>query len=191
MNQATVDLQALARQVRRIDDRQQLNELISRYGSAVDDRDFDALGKLFTEDGEFHGIEGRQAVVDHYRGRTATFSASSHYSHAQHFDFESDDSATGVVNAHAELCIGGKTVRISLRYLDRYQRSPQGWQFKVRTLKFRYVLPFDEVANGLADPMRVRWPGTQPQLADLPEKLESYIASRKADMSGAAPPGTR
>jgi hypothetical protein len=191
MTAAAPDIHELAKMVRRIDDRQQLTELISRYGMAVDDRDFDTIGRLFTEDGEFHGVKGRQTIVDYYRARTATFGTSYHYAHTQHFDFESDDSASGVVNAHAELCIGGKTVRIALRYLDRYRRSAQGWQFRSRTLKFRYVLPFDEVANGLADPMRVRWPGTQPQMADLPDKLDTYIASRKANTAGAVPPTAR
>lgn len=194
MNPATPDiheLAKLAKLVRRIDDRQQLTELISRYGMAVDDRDFDTIGRLFAEDGEFHGFKGRQTIVDYYRARTATFGASYHYAHTWHFDLESEDSASGAGNAHAELCIAGKTVRIALRYIDRYRRSAPGWQFQSRTLKFRYVLPFDEVANGLADPMQVRWPGTQPQMADLPDKLEISIASRKANTPGAAPPAAR
>jgi hypothetical protein len=147
---------------------------------AVDDRDFDAIGRQFAPDGEFHGVKGREQIVDFYRARTSTFSTSSHYALTWHFDFTDDDHASGVVNAHAELCIGGKTVRLALRYLDRYVRSPQGWLFQQRVLKFRYVLPFDAVADSLDDPLRVRWPGTAPQLADLPDKLQTFIDSRKA-----------
>jgi uncharacterized protein with HEPN domain len=54
--------------------------------------------------------------------------------------------------------------------------------------KFRYVLPFDAVADGLDDPLRVRWPGTDPQLADLPDKLQTYTDSRQAAPTTAAPP---
>ncbi|MCY7308236.1 MAG: nuclear transport factor 2 family protein [Rhodoferax sp.] len=182
------DLSALTTLLRRIDARQQLGELISRYGMAVDDRDFDSIGRIFAQDGEFHGVHGRQAIVDYYRARTATFSTSSHYAHTWHFDFESDDRASGVVNAHAELCISGKAVRIALRYLDRYVREAGQWCFQSRTLKFRYVLPFDEVANGIGEPLRVRWPGAQPQMADLPEGLATYVASRKASVVAAPPP---
>lgn len=182
------DLRQLLQLVRRVDDRQQLSELLSRYGMAVDDRDFDTLGRLFAPDGEFHGVKGRQQILDFYRARTATFSTSSHYALTWHFDFESDDHATGVVNAHAELCIGGKTVRLALRYLDRYLRSPRGWVFQQRVLKFRYVLPFDAIADGLDDPWRVRWPGTEPQLADLPDKLQTYIDSRQAPSASVPPP---
>ena len=155
-DKAQDDLTAL---VRRVDDRLQLAELLSRYGMAVDDRDFDALGRLFAPDGEFHGVVGRDKVVDYYRARTATFTTSSHYALTWPFDFASDQRASGVVNGHAELCISGKTVRIALRYLDVYVKHDGQWMFQLRRLKFRYVLPFDEVAHGLDDPMRVRWPG--------------------------------
>lgn len=178
MPAASLDLQELARQVRRVDDRQQLAELLSRYGMAVDDRDFDTIGSLFATDGEFRGVKGRQAVVDFYRDRLAGYTTSSHYAYTWHFDFDSDDLARGVVNGHAELCIGGKTIRIALRYLDRYARTPSGWVFQARDVKFRYVLPFDAVADGLADPYRVCWPGADPQLADLPDMLDSYRDSR-------------
>jgi len=177
---ASTDLQELARIVRRVDDRQQLAELLSRYGVAVDDRDFDTIAALFAVDGQFRHVKGRQAVVDFYRERIAAYTASSHYAYTWHFDFDSDDRARGVVNGHAELCIDGKTIRIALRYLDQYVRTPSGWVFLVRDIQFRYVLPFDEVADGLADPYRVRWPGTEPQLADLPDKLKTYLDSRPA-----------
>jgi hypothetical protein len=174
--------------VRRIDDRQQLTELLSRYGTAVDDRDFDTLGALFAEDGEFRGVKGRQAVIDFYRLRTGYYTTSTHHAVTCHFDFDSDDNAHGVVNGEAELCIGGKTIRISLRYLDTYTRTPERWVFQQRVVQFRYVLPFDAVADGLADPMRVRWPGTEPQAADLPDTLASYIANRGA---AAVPPAAK
>lgn len=176
--------------VQRVDARQQLGELLSRYGMAVDDRDFDTLGQLFAPDGEFHGVVGRAQIVDYYRARTATFTTSSHYALTWHFDFESDVLARGVVNAHAELCIGGKTVRLALRYLDRYVKQEGRWMFLVRHLKFRYVLAFDEVAHGLDDPMRVRWPGSPAQRADLPESLPTYLDSRRAQGPPAVPPNT-
>ena len=188
MDPSTPDLLELARMVRRVDDRQQLAELLSRYGTAVDDRDFDTLSRLFAPDAVFHGIEGRQPIIDYMRARTSTFSTSSHYALTWHFDFASDDRARGVVNAHAELCIGGKTVRLALRYLDDYVRSAGTWVIQQRVLRFRYVLPFDAVADGLDEPRRVRWPGTEAQLADLPDKIQTYIDSRMALVAGAAPP---
>ena len=60
MDNALPDIQQLAKMVMRIDDRQQLAELISRYGMAVDDRDFDTLASLFALDGEFNQVKGRR-----------------------------------------------------------------------------------------------------------------------------------
>jgi hypothetical protein len=174
-----VDLLELARKVRRLDDRQQLAELISRYGMAVDDRDFNTIARLFAPDGVFNGVQGRPAVVDFYRERLRAYTATTHYAHSWHFDFDSDDRARGAVNAHAELCIDGKAFRLSFRYLDRYVRSAEGWVFQEREIRFRYVLPFDEVADGLADPLRVRWPGVPRRAADLPDSLQTYIDSRR------------
>ena len=173
------DLLELARKVRRLDDRQQLAELISRYGMAVDDRDFDTVTRMFAPDGVFCGMQGRPAVLEFYRERLRAYTATTHYAHTWHFDFDSDDRARGAVNAHAELCVDGKTYRLSLRYMDRYVRSAEGWVFQERDIRSRYVLPFDEVADGLADPLRVRWPGVEPRAADLPESLQTYIDSRR------------
>jgi hypothetical protein len=181
---------SLLAMVRRVETRQQLGELVARYGMAVDDRDFTALALMFAPDGEFHGVHGRAAIIDFYRARTASFTTSSHYAHTWHFDLLSDTEARGVVNAHAELCIDGRTVRIALRYLDAYVLADGAWMFASRRIKFRYVLPFDEVAGGTGEPMRVRWPGQPPQLADLPDQLPSYQASRRAGVTVANPLGS-
>ena len=178
MATAPNDLQQLAQQIQRVDDRQQLSELISRYGVAVDDRDFVTLASLFAPDGEFQQVKGRDAVIAFYKIRTALFSTSTHYAHTWHFDFASAPQASGVVSASAELCIEGQTVRLSLRYLDRYLKTAAGWVFQARDVKFRYVLPLDQVAHGLDQPLRVRWPGTEPRQADLPDLLQTYIDSR-------------
>lgn len=178
MATAPNDLQQLAQQIQRVDDRQQLAELISRYGVAVDDRDFVTLASLFAPDGEFQQVKGRDAVIAFYKIRTALFSTSTHYAHTWHFDFASDTQASGVVSASAELCIEGQTVRLSLRYLDRYIKTAAGWVFQARDVKFRYVLPLDQVSHGLDQPLRVRWPGTEPRQADLPDLLQTYIDSR-------------
>ena len=56
MNPASPELQQLLQLVRRVDDRQQLAELLSRYGMAVDERELP--GDTFVE---MHGV---RLVVD-------------------------------------------------------------------------------------------------------------------------------
>lgn len=191
MSSSDPDLPSLAALLRRVESRQLLGELVARYGMAVDDRDFDALARMFAPDGEFHGVRGRAAIVEFYRARTATFTTSSHYAHTWQFELLTDSKATGIVNAHAELCIDGHTVRIALRYLDDYVLGDDGWMFASRRLRFRYVLPFDEVAHRTGEPLRVRWPGQPPQHADLPDQLQTYIDSHQAPVAAAAPLKTR
>ena len=79
MASAPSNQQQLAQLVQRVDDRQQLSELISRYGIAVDDRDFDTLSSLFAPDAQFQHVKGRDAVIAFYKIRTALFSTSTHY----------------------------------------------------------------------------------------------------------------
>lgn len=172
------DLFLLEARVRRVEDRQELGELISRYGVAVDDRDFECLAGMYVEDSVFYGHKGLDAIMRFYRDRLAIYGPTYHYAHTQHFDFASDDSASGVVSAHAEIGMQGKTIWLGLRYLDRYIRARGKWHFHERDIKLRYALPFLELATSYADPLRKRWPGTEPAPADIPEQIATYIASR-------------
>lgn len=169
-----------ADRLRRVEDRLELAELVSRYGVAVDDRDFSRLEAMYVEDSFFNGVTGRKAIMDFYRERGASYGPTYHYPHSWHFDFESDDVATGVVNAHAELSYQGKTLWLGLRYLDRYVREDGRWKFKVRDTKFRYALPFEEMATAYGDSLRKRWPGLENQPVDIPDKVPTYLAYRAA-----------
>jgi len=180
MSMGTSDNHEVAQRLRRIEDRFELGELISRYGVAVDDRDFDTLEAMYVEDSYFNGITGRKAIMDFYRERGATYGPTYHYAHTWHFDFESDDAATGLVTAHAELSLNGKTLWLGMRYMDRYQRAGGKWRFKARENKFRYVLPFEEMATAYGDRLRKRWPGTENQPVDLPDQVATFIAHKAA-----------
>ena len=169
--------------LRRVEDRLELGELISRYGVAVDDRDFDSLKAMYVEESFFNGFHGRDAIMDFYRERGATYGPTYHYPHSWHFKFESDDMASGVVNAHAELSLNGKTLWLGIRYLDRYERVEGEWRFKARDTKFRYVLPFEDMATAYGDTLRRRWPGAEMQPADIPDKVPTFIAY-KAGLKG-------
>ena len=164
--------------MRRFEARSQLTELISRYCVALDDRDFVALKRLFAEDAQFNAIRGRDAILNLFRKQTASFGPCYHYAHAHHFDFDSDESAAGTVNGHAEVAFKGETMWMGLRYLDRYACTGGRWYFQSRTLKVRYALPFTEMGTLYGDALRQRWPGAKPRAADIPDTLDTYIASR-------------
>ena len=175
--------QLLAR-ICRLEARQDLAGLLSRYCVATDDRDFNALAKLFTENAEFGEVRGRDAIVRHFIKRTSSFGPSYHYIHDYHFDLHGEEQASGIVNGHAEMTVNGKAIWSAMRYQDRYERLADSWQFAARHVLFRYVLPFEEIATQYGDILRRWWPGVEPQKADLPESLDSYWKYRRDKKPG-------
>jgi len=166
----------------RVEARQQLTELVSRYCVATDDRDYAAIEGMFTPDASFGTSKGLPAILAFFRERHGVFGPTYHYVHAHHFDFESNDAASGVINSHAEIAIDGRNVWMAIRYLDRYVRRNGRWYFTDRQQKLRYAMPFEELANAYTTPLRKRLPGSAPQAAELPETLPTWItaqASRK------------
>ena len=123
----------LARRVHALEDRWEISELVAQYGRAVDDRDFDTLGEMYTADAVFDSVggrtTGRRSVIDYYRARTAAYGATYHYPHSNEIELVDPDRARGVVCAHAELAVGDESVFVALRYLDDYRREDGRWRF--------------------------------------------------------------
>ena len=166
--------------LQRIEDRFAILDLIARYYNAVDDRDIDAVGEMFCEDGVFgrwngtDRAEGRAAIKQFYYDRLGMVGPSFHYPHAHLIEFQSDTMATGVVTAHAEMGVEDKLVVTGFRYEDKYRKDDDGrWRFLQRLSRFFYMMSHDEMHEHYSDPIRVRWPGT-PMVADLPDGLDSW-----------------
>ena len=66
---AAQDAQAELQELR---DRAAIHDLLLAYGRTIDERDFDAFGALFTEDGEYAGNKGPAAIA---AGMRETFAA--------------------------------------------------------------------------------------------------------------------
>lgn len=165
-------------QLRRLQDRAELNELVVRYGQLVDDRDLEGLAQLYTHDAVFDSREGpaigRDAVIDYYRRQLRSYGVTYHYVHGHVIDDLGEDTATGTAHAHAELAIEGTTVVIALRYADTYRREDGRWRFHHRRAQQLYGLPLSDLPHRLGDRDRKHWPGTDAGPADLPESLPSW-----------------
>lgn len=176
VSQGSCDCHDLREQVRYLQWQAELAELPSRYCLAVDDRDWDALRRLYAPDAEYEGplgvVRGRDAVVDYLKERMAPWGPSFHAPHAQTFEIvPGGTTARGQVTAHAEIGIGEERVVTAMRYEDDYGRDEDGrWVFRSRQLRFLYVTPDDGLGSIFQEGVsRKRWPGTQPAPADLPE----------------------
>ena len=167
-NDITDRLQAL-------EDRAEITQLVARYGPAVDDHAFDDLAQLYTHDAVFDSvggrIVGREAVIGYYRERGAVYGASYHYPHSVEIHLDGPGDAHGVVCAHAELSVSGETHWVAVRYHDTYRREEGAWRFHVRDVKLLYVLSSADLATGLGEINRIRWPGTDPVIATLGSDL--------------------
>jgi len=150
------------RRLRRIEDRFELQDLLFRYNLAVDEQDWDGLADLYAEDAQLGEVSGRANVIAAIRRERETFGRTVHVTHGQLLDLDGGERATGLVVAHAELDVGGQLVVCHIRYYDDYVQENQAWRFARRTLKFRYALPWTEMADSLTAERPVRWPGTEP-----------------------------
>ena len=97
--------------------------------------------------------------MDYYRERGDAYGATYHYPHSQEIYLDGPTDGRGVVCAHAELSIDGETHIVAVRYHDIYRREHAIWRFHTRDVHLLYVLAIDELATGLAQQDRVRWPG--------------------------------
>ena len=172
----------LSIRIARIEAKDAIRDLVVRYGMAVDDRDMTAVGEVFTDDAVFrHGDDsivnhGRDEIVAFYTDRLQAFGATYHYPHSHLIELDSDDAdrATGVVCAHAELGIDGRTYVTALRYHDQYRCEAGTWRFSERRLAMLYYMDLAELVDGgLAQADRKRYFGTIGP-AEIPEKLPTW-----------------
>lgn len=175
-------LTQLAERVAKIEAREDIRTLVARYGMAIDDRDVQLVGQLFTPDGVFRQSndmfvsKGRAAIVEYYTTRLQSYGTSYHYPHSHVIEFQSPVEATGVVSAHAELGVDGTTFTTALRYHDRYAVDDGEWKFKERTILMMYYMSVTDFADGgMNETDRKRYFGDIGP-ADIPESLATWKA---------------
>lgn len=124
-------------------DREQIQDLLVRYASALDGRDWALLAACFTDDGvtdygDFGGVnEGSQAIVELCRGALAGLDASQHMITNMVIDAVGD---TGVATCYFQAqhvfrgLPGGDNYLVGGTYRDRLMRTPAGWRIAHRTL---------------------------------------------------------
>ena len=138
----------------------EIRELVVRYGLGVDGKDPEVLRSIFTEDIRFHSVngefdfQGRDFLVKFFMTEVAAADRNSlHVTHGHIIDLDTNDPdrASGLLFGHAELILRDpeQSSRIAaLRYEDEYRRVDGKWRFAERCLSFFYRL---DAANYLQD----------------------------------------
>lgn len=131
-----------------LSDQAELQKLVVAYSYAIDEREWDKLDAIFTPGAHIDytamgGIKGDYATVKAWLGP-----ALSHFPDFMHMIgntlFEVDgDEASGKVACFNPMVVpkpesGNETMFLGLWYLDRYQRTPQGWRISERVERKSY-----------------------------------------------------
>ena len=175
------ELTEIAARLQRIEDREEIRNLVAGYGRVVDDRDMDGLRALFAPDVRFGAvgaaqkIEGREAVVAFYESRYAGMPLSNHFTHDHVIVLESDNLARGQVNAHVEMVREGEPMLVAMRYADTYVRHEGAWKFQERITSMFYYLRTADYLEKLGDRKR-NFSSGEAADADWPEGIATWQA---------------
>jgi uncharacterized protein (TIGR02246 family) len=164
--------------LRRLEDIEAIRDLAVRYALAVDDRDYEALRSMFTEDsclrtrsGPVKG-QGRDGVAAFLRESLSGRGPTNHLVHGHQItvDTARPDTATGVVSGHAESMRPEGQMIIAMRYYDTYRRAGGAWLFHERVQSFLYLAEAKDYPGILSCDQPVRSPGEPPRRADWPPR---------------------
>jgi 3-phenylpropionate/cinnamic acid dioxygenase small subunit len=126
-----------------VEDRLEIHELAARYGTAVDDRDWDALARVFTDDATFE-LSGFGAVDGRYEGFAAIRALMEKGPHpvAHHVTNVLVDERDGTVRMRSKIAgtlAGGGAG--SADYADVLRATPDGWRIAARVVTLRRPKP--------------------------------------------------
>ena len=126
----------IERAVRRLVDKDEIVDLVHRYSYYVDQKFYDEIAELFTEDcvvdygpGVGPPVQGRTAFRAMF-GAGRGFVVTSHHNANVLVSFEGDDRASVRTSCYAwHETSQGATPRIWGAYYDVVVRNPEGWRF--------------------------------------------------------------
>jgi ferredoxin len=130
-------------ELRRLIDRQQISDVLYRYASSVDYKDFATLRSLFTDDA--HGVyttvadlTGADEIVKWIDGMTAGKAWQHHKLTVYHIDFTGpDEASTLTYHTSHQTDVGdeGAVTLIVARYRDKLRRAGGTWKITEKIME--------------------------------------------------------
>lgn len=151
----------ILRRLDRIESRDEIRQLISKYSLALDMRDMAAMAGLFLPDVKVgKDSRGREALRDWLdQTMRVQFDGTSHHVGTTIIEFLSPDEAVGIVYSKNEHETGAEWVIMQMMYHDRYQRVDGRWYFARRQPLYWYATDLNKPPIGSR---KMRWPGREP-----------------------------
>ena len=148
-----------------LNDKLEIQQLVCKYSRAIDRRDFKLLSQLYSKDSvDHHGGMFKGSGQDYVNWVEEALKQTNHTSHQifNHLiELDPDNSAYAegevyTLNVHIMKDPKGKEVNLSTgsRYLDKYIKSSEGWQFLYRKVVADYTLESDIPKGELVDNLR-------------------------------------
>ncbi|MEO3388830.1 nuclear transport factor 2 family protein [Mesorhizobium sp. CAU 1741] len=151
----------MLRRLDRIESRDEIRQLISKYSIALDMRDMDALAGLFLPDVKVGADKSGRAALRAFFDETmrTQFDGTSHHVGTTVIEFVDSDNAAGVVYSKNEHETGAEWVIMQMMYYDRYRRVDGRWHFARRQPLYWYATDLNKPPIGSR---KMRWPGREP-----------------------------
>lgn len=140
-------------------DRSEIQELRFRYHIAVNEKDLEAIGPLFVEDGEAQfgeigSARGRIEIEALYRDVVGTSPFIKQFIH-NHAITLNGDTASGLSYLEAKTVVNGESYLVAARFDDEYARVGGEWKFRSLKLSLYFAVPLRE---GWAGENRIQLP---------------------------------
>lgn len=141
------DLLSLSDRVGRLEDLEVIRSLDARYCRYLDDKDWDALLELFTDDGEFDGLgnpRGKAELHEFFSGLAAG-GLTDFWHFITNVDIELNGEHATVRSFLWQPCVSeGVTTIAAGRYTDEVVKDGDEWLYRVKKVRFHFFGPLFE-----------------------------------------------
>lgn len=172
MNETARD-QSLLDRIDRLESRDEIRQLASKYALALDMRDLDALVGLFPEDITVGKTSRGRLALKAWFDETlrSQFDGTAHHIGTQIIEFDDADHAVGVTYSKNEHETGAEWVIMQMLYFDRYERIDGRWYFRRRLPLYWYAADLNKPPIGTR---KMRWPGREPYHGSFHDLFPSW-----------------
>ena len=157
----------------RLESRDEIRQLISKYSLALDMRDMNAMAGLFPADVKVGGGKTGRAELRAWLDETMRkqFDGTSHHVGTTIIEFIDPNNAVGIVYSKNEHETGPEWVIMQMMYYDRYERIEGRWYFRRRQPLYWYATDLNKPPIGAR---KMRWPGREPYEGSFHDLFPSW-----------------